>query len=110
LPVTLVTAGIQSITATDLGGGVAPGQQAGIVVGASGAALLDVSGIASPTTAGAPRTVAVTALDAFGNVADGYRGTIRVTSSDPLAALPANHAFTAADAGAVVLPGVALET
>src|SRR5262249_57278500 len=34
-----------------------------------------------------------------GNVATGYMGTVAVTSSDPIASLPANSTFTAADAG-----------
>src|SRR5207247_39139 len=37
--------------------------------------------------------------DAYGNLATGYRGTVRVTSSDAQAVLPADYTFTAADAG-----------
>jgi hypothetical protein len=49
--------------------------------------------------------VTVTLTDQYGNVATGYTGTVRVTSSDPLASLnllgnlPANYTFTSADAG-----------
>src|SRR5262249_40077308 len=51
------------------------------------------------TTAGVAHSITVTALDAFGNVATGYTGTATFRSSDPIAGLPADYAFTAADAG-----------
>ena len=38
-------------------------------------------------------------MDAYGNVATGYTGTVHFTSSDGLAALPANYTFTTADNG-----------
>lgn len=37
--------------------------------------------------------------DAFGNVANGYAGTVNFSSSDAQAGLPASYTFTAADAG-----------
>lgn len=48
---------------------------------------------------GAPVAVTVSALDAQGNVASGYQGTVRLSSSDSSAALPPWYTFTAADAG-----------
>jgi subtilisin-like proprotein convertase family protein len=63
------------------------------------ASSLTVGGFPSSTTAGAAGNLTVTALDAEGNVATGYTGTIHFTSSDPQAALPADYTFTAADAG-----------
>ena len=51
------------------------------------------------TTAGVAHSFTVTALDAFGNVATGYTGTVAFSSSDPIASLPASYTFTAADAG-----------
>jgi hypothetical protein len=41
----------------------------------------------------------VTLLDAYGNVATGYKGTLTFSSSDPSAVLPANYKFTPTDAG-----------
>ena len=35
----------------------------------------------------------VTAVDAYGNVATGYTGTVHFTSSDGQAVLPANYTF-----------------
>jgi hypothetical protein len=44
-------------------------------------------------------TITVTAYDPYGNVATGYRGTVRFTSGDKLATLPGNYTFTASDGG-----------
>jgi chitodextrinase len=52
-----------------------------------------------PFEAGAGFLVEVTARDAFGNDATGYRGTVHFTSADALAELPPDYTFTAADAG-----------
>jgi len=48
---------------------------------------------------GCPRTLWLEALDASGNIANSYSGTVHFTSNDPLAQLPANYTFTAADQG-----------
>jgi hypothetical protein len=49
--------------------------------------------------AGAAFQITVSALDAFGNVATGYLGTVHFSSTDTAAVLPANYAFTALDQG-----------
>jgi hypothetical protein len=54
---------------------------------------------ASPTTAGSPLSVTVTARDAAGNPVVAYRGTVHFTSSDQQAVLPPDYAFTTSDAG-----------
>jgi hypothetical protein len=41
----------------------------------------------------------VTARDAYGNIATGYRGTLNLTSNDPLAPSLGHHTFTASDKG-----------
>ena len=48
-----------------------------------------------PTSAaaGVAESISVGVLDAFGNVAPGYSGTVSLTSSDPLAVLPASYTF-----------------
>jgi hypothetical protein len=96
---TLKTVGTQSITATDTTTNNLAGSQAGISVNPAAASNFVVSGFPSPTTAGVSQNFTVTALDAFGNAATGYRGTVHFTSSDAQAALPANYTFTATDAG-----------
>jgi hypothetical protein len=52
----------------------------------------------------------VTAVDRFGQVAVGYRGTGQVSSTDALAVLPAAYPFTPADNGRHVFPGLILKT
>ena len=52
-----------------------------------------VTGFPSPVTAGTPGSVTVAGLDALGNVATGYTGTVKITSSDGQALLPANRPF-----------------
>jgi hypothetical protein len=95
---TLKTAGTQSLTVTDYFNGLPTGTQSVAVTPAAGASFT-VGGFPTSTTAGVPHSFTVTADDAFGNVVTGYTGTIAFTSSDPIASLPANYTFTAADAG-----------
>src|SRR5262249_6263347 len=85
--VTLKTAGIQSIKATDTVSSSVTGSQTGIAVNPAAASSLVVSGFPSPTTAGAAATVTVTARDPFGNTATGYVGKVHLSSSDGQAAL-----------------------
>jgi uncharacterized delta-60 repeat protein len=92
------TAGSQSLTATDTANGYL-GTETGITVTPAPASTLSVAGYPSPTNAGLAGSLTVTALDPYGNVATGYAGTVHFTSSDPLAALPADYTFTAADNG-----------
>jgi len=92
--VTLKTAGQQSLTATDTVTASIAGSQTGISVNAAAASSLIVSGFPATTTAGTAGNFAVTAKDPYGNTATGYTGTVRFTSSDSQAALPANSTLT----------------
>ena len=56
-------------------------------------------GLPSRSPPATRRRVTVTALDAFGNIATGYTGTVHFTSTDGAAALPGNYTFTGGDAG-----------
>src|SRR5207244_2240796 len=49
--------------------------------------------------AGSALSIMVTAFDAYGNTATGYRGTVHFTSSDAQAGLPSDYTFTGSDAG-----------
>src|SRR5262249_41398496 len=49
--------------------------------------------------AGTPVSVTVTARDTYNRAVPGYTGTVHFTSSDPLAVLPGDYTFTAADKG-----------
>jgi hypothetical protein len=96
---TLKTAGSQAVRATDTLTASITGVQTGIVVTSAAATALIVLGIVSPYVAGSAHSVTVRALDAYGNTATGYRGTIHFNASDPSASVPANYTFTAADNG-----------
>lgn len=96
VPVTLRTAGPQTVTATDSTSAVTASVAANVAPAA--ASRLAISGLATGP-AGVPQTVTVTARDAFGNVATGFTGTVSFSSNDPVAVLPSEVAFTAGDAG-----------
>jgi hypothetical protein len=69
------------------------------------ASVLVVSGFPS-SPVGTAGGFTVTARDAYGNVATGYGGTVRFTSSDPHAVLPGNYRFQAGDRGAHIFSAV----
>lgn len=102
---TLKTSGSQSITARDTLNTLV-GTQAGIVVtpaAFAGYKLTVPNGADSKghilVTAGDVIALTVRAVDAFGNTVTGYKGKAKFTSTDTLASVPADYAFTAADAG-----------
>ncbi len=105
--VTLVTAGEQSVTATDNAVGSINGTQSAITVNPDVTASLGVTGISDPIGAGVPSDVTVTARDLFGNVTPAYTGTVTFSSVDVDVAvvLPANYTFTGGDAGIHVFSG-----
>src|SRR5207249_1105351 len=70
-----------------------------ITVTPAAASTLSAAGFAAPTTAGVAHSITVTLRDAFGNVATGSAERGEVNSSDNQAALQADYAFTAGDAG-----------
>ena len=76
-----------------------------ITVNPAAAASFSV-GAPSTVTAGADFTITVTTLDAYGNVATGYRGTATLTSSDGPTVSPITVTFGDQDA----TPGVASVT
>jgi hypothetical protein len=65
-----------------------------------------LSGFPAATASGAVNTFIVTAKDAFGNVTPAFNDTVTFTSSDPLAELPDDYTFTAADNGMRTFGGV----
>jgi hypothetical protein len=105
VPVTLETAGSQSISATD---GTIFGTAAGITVTPAAASALEVSGYPSPTNVGLPGNVTVTALDPYGNVATSYTDSVTLTNvAANVTSTLGTFAFTPADAG-VLIASVAL--
>jgi hypothetical protein len=107
--VTLKTAGSQSITATDTVTGSITGSETGIQVNPAAAVRLVLSG-PSTIRSGTAFSITVTAVDAYGTTATGYRGTVHSSSSDSSATLPGNYTFTAADNGVHTFSRVKLRT
>jgi hypothetical protein len=101
--VTLVTAGNQTVTATDASNGSVNGTVTETVVAA---AANHFSVTAPPNvTAGVPFSFTVTALDPFGNQATSYTGTANFATSDLGGTMPGPYAFTATDAGTHTFTG-----
>lgn len=105
---TLKTAGAQSIAAIDVLMASLAGSETGILVNPAAAYRLRITGPSS-VSAGTRFSITVTLLDAYGNVATGYRGTVVFKSSDGSASLPRNYTFTAADAGVHTFTGLILK-
>jgi autotransporter-associated beta strand protein len=105
--VTLKAAGSQGITATDSTNSSTSGSAA-ITVTAAQAASLVLTPSAS-ISVGIAFSLSVTALDAFGNLATSYRGTIHFASSDQAPILPGDYTFTSTDQAVHTFP-VSLRT
>jgi hypothetical protein len=90
---TLKTAGARTITGTDTSSSSTTGTSNTINVAPAAASRLALSA-PSTATAGRAFTATVTARDQFGNTATGYGGTVRFTSNDSLATLPASARLT----------------
>ena len=70
---------------------------------------LNVSGFASPVTAGTPGVITVTARDGSGNAITSYTGTVHFTSTDTQSVLPSDYTFVSSDHGTHVF-SVTLKT
>lgn len=107
---TMKTAGAQSITVRDSSGSLI-GTQSGINVTPAAFSHFQMSvpnGADSKghilVAAGDEISLRVEAVDNFGNATSDYTGTVHVSSSDSLAVIPADYAFSAADAGVHIFP------
>ena len=104
---TLKTAGTQSITVQDAVTAGLSGTAVGITVNPAAASKFLISAPAS-VQSGAAFSLTITVQDAYGNVVTGYTGTIRFSSTDSSATLPASYTFTAADKGVHTFSGIVL--
>src|SRR5262249_54348424 len=102
---TLKTAGYKLLTVTDVASAIAGSQY--ILVNAAAASRLLLIAPAS-VSANARFSLTVTAVDAYGNVATGYRGPIAFRSPDSRARWPGNYTLTAADQGVRTFTGLVL--
>jgi len=71
-------------------------------VSADTAVSFSITGIPDPFLAGSSSDVTITAINDAGDVAVGYAGTIRFTSTDPLASLPPDFTFSGGEGGVQV--------
>ncbi|HTA56525.1 MAG TPA: Ig-like domain-containing protein, partial [Candidatus Baltobacteraceae bacterium] len=92
-PVTLKSAGLRTVTATDTVTGTITGTTGTITVSSAPATHLVVTAPAV-ATAGTFITVHITAVDQFNNAVPSYTGTVHFTSSDGAAVLPANSTLS----------------
>ena len=99
--VTLNTAGVQSITITDMAQSSLSGTIGGISVTPAQATNAVRFKITGPSTVNAQQsaTYTITALDAQGNIATGYRGSIFWISSDTNATGTQGMTFSSANQG-----------
>ena len=86
---TLTSAGSRTITLSD-SSGVFHGTSGTITVNPASAASFLATVPANPVS-GMPTNVTVTAYDPYNNVATGYAGTVKLTSTDAGAAFPVNN-------------------
>jgi hypothetical protein len=101
----------QTVTAQDSGDGLTAGTASvsvsGVAVTHFGVSL--AAGTPAVVPAGTVLSVSVTALDSFNNVVAGYRGTVRLSTTDAAGVLPADYTFQALDGGVHTF-GVTLRT
>ena len=79
------------------------GAQATLAVGAAAAAAVQLSAPPGGGIAGQPVVMRLSVLDAYGNVAPNYAGTLHFSSSDASAFLPPDTTLGAADKGVLKL-------
>jgi hypothetical protein len=103
--VTLVSAGSQTLTASDTMTSSLTGSAT--VVVAPAAADHFVISVPASVTAGMAFDVTVTVVDAYGNSVTDYQGTVTFSSTDadPGVILPADYLFMAADGGTHTFAG-----
>src|SRR5262249_2763517 len=92
-----VTPGDHTLNVVDTANSSFKDSRAGITV--TQATQLIFSGIIDPIGRGAINNFTVSARDEFGSNDPLYRGTVKFTSNDPSATLPANYTYVAADNG-----------
>jgi len=96
-PVTLKTAGLQTVTASDAADSLSG--TGGFSVSAAAATVCSVLDLPASAAAGAQVGLRVAVSDAFGNAAAGYTGTVALSSNDPRAVLSGPATFSSTDNG-----------
>ncbi len=75
------------------------GQTSAAVVTSGGASVFVLGGLPATITSGVTGTFTVRAVDASGNTAPGYTGTVHLSANYPATTFSPNYTFTAADQG-----------
>jgi hypothetical protein len=97
---TLTTSGTYVVRATDTLHGSITGLTPTVNVTPAAAKTVRVSGYPAATNVGTANNFTIALLDAYGNIATGYSGTITIVSDDTTAVIaPSSYTFIAADAG-----------
>jgi Ca2+-binding RTX toxin-like protein len=94
-PVTFFTAGTQTLTVT----GWKTSAQTSVTVSGATASSFNIIPPSDAAIPGAVASFTISALDAYGNVADHYTGTAILSSSDAAAILPGSVTFAGGQAG-----------
>jgi hypothetical protein len=93
--VTLKTAGVSTLTATDMTGKANASGSASLNVQPAAAHSYQLSSLPASAIAGEALVLTITALDVFGNVATSYGGRVHLTSTDNTDVLPPDGALSA---------------
>jgi hypothetical protein len=104
---TLKTAGTRSITVADMVTSTLKATEGGITVNAAAASQFIISAPSS-VKSGTAFSLTVTVEDAYGNIVNGYTGTVHFSSTDNQARLPSNYRFTTTDKGVHTFTGLVL--
>jgi hypothetical protein len=91
--VTFKTAGLGTVNATDTGRVGLQGS-ATLTVRHAAASVYELAPLPATAEAGQPLSLAITAKDAFGNLASSHGGQVTLTSTDPTDVLPGPGGFT----------------
>jgi hypothetical protein len=98
-PVALAVGDLNNDGAPDLVTANQTGNNVSVILNQPEAARFTVAAASTMTTAGNDLDITVTAKDNFNNIVTGYRGTVRLTSSDNQADGLVTYTFTSADSG-----------
>ena len=102
-PVGLINVGNRTLTASDVQNSNVVSSTLTVGVSAGSPNSLTFSGVSSPAVPSQPFNITVQVLDAHGNPASSYAGTVHISSSDPNATLSADVVIPTGSQGTAVI-------